>query len=368
MSCLHSCHDVRVSVKQAASLAKKYDVELHAIGDFKFARKNGVKLFGLPKSKRLYTRPLNWCRLLVRALRARAGLYHFHDPELIPVGLVLRLLGRKVIYDVHEDYPDAILHKTWIPGWARKLVSRVFNFVEKKSASFFNAVVLAESGYQESFKNVKTTKVEILNYPLYKANTMERPVEVHGRVNLIYAGNISAIRGAVEMVEALHILRSAAVNAHLYLVGPVNQPGLQVKLNELARTYGLQDHITMTGLVSHDQVYQYYRYAHIGLGLLYPVDNFLKSLATKIFEYMAVGLPMVVSDFPGWKKLLGEVKAGVTANPLDPKEIAVQIKYLVDNPQIRADMAMAGRKAFEERFNWLTEEKKLLGLYEKLLG
>lgn len=305
-------------------------------------------------------RPINWCRLLVRALKAKASIYHFHDPELIPVGLVLRILGRRVIYDVHEDYPDAIMHKAWIPVWARKLTSKVFNFVEKRSASKFNAVVLAELGYQDSFKNVKTIKQDILNYPVYSVNAVERSLDNQGPINLIYAGSISEIRGAVQMVEALHILRSEAINVHLYLVGPINQPSLQVKLGKLADEYGLHDHITMTGLVSHDRVYEYYRFAHIGLGLLHPVDNFLKSLATKIFEYMAIGLPMVVSDFPNWKQLLTEVKVGVTANPLDPPDIAAKIKYLIDHPQIRIGMGEAGRKAYEEKFNWLTEEKNYL--------
>jgi len=368
MSCLHSCNDVRVSVKQAASLAKIYDVQLHAVGDYKFAKKNGVKLYGLPKYQKIYLRPANWGRLLVRALKAKASIYHFHDPELIPVGLILRILGRKVIYDVHEDYADAIMHKTWLPGWTRKLTSKVFNFIEKKSASFFSAVVLAELGYRDNFKKIKTIKEYILNYPLYSVNKIERPSHNQTPVNLIYAGTISDIRGAVEMVEALRILRDEAINVHLYLVGPITQPSLQVKLNELIDAYGLHDHITMTGLVPHARVYEYYRFADIGLGLLNPVDNFLKSLATKIFEYMAVSLPMVVSDFPNWKQLLAEVKAGVTANPLDPTDIAAQIRYLINNPQIRISMGNAGRKAYEKRFNWLTEEKKLLGLYKKLLG
>jgi len=368
MSCLHSCQDVRVAVKQAASLAKIFDVELHAVGDFKFAKKNGVKLFGLPKYQKLYQRPINWCRLLVRALRAKACIYHFHDPELIPLGLILRILGYKVIYDVHEDYADAIMHKTWLPGWSRKLISKAFNFMEKKSAVFFNAVVLAELGYQDSFKNVGTIQEYILNYPLYCVNKIERPLVNREPINLIYVGTISDIRGAVEMIEALHILRSEAFNVHLYLVGPINQPSLQVRLDELTKKYCLQDHITMTGFIPHTQVYDYYRLADIGLGLLYPVDNHLKSLVTKIFEYMAVSLPMVISDFPHWKQLLLEVQAGVTANPLDPEDIAAQIKYLINHPEIRASMGQAGRQAYEENFNWSTEEKKLLGLYDKLLS
>lgn len=368
MSCLHSCTDVRVAIKQAASLAKIYDVQLHAIGNFKISQKNDLKLYGLPKYKKIYLRPLNWCRLLARAIKAKASIYHFHDPELIPVALLLRLLGHKVIYDVHEDYTDAIMHKTWIPGWARKITAKIFNFIEKKSASFFNAVILAELGYQDSFSNVKTIKEYILNYPLYSVNKIERPFGNQEPINLIYAGTISDIRGAVEMIESLHILRNNGTDVHLYLVGPINQPSLQVRLDKLIETYGLHDHITMTGLVPHAQVYEYYQLADIGLGLLYPVDNHLKSLITKIFEYMAVSLPMVISNFPSWQHLLTEVKAGVTANPLDPTDIAAQVKYLINNPQIRASMGMAGRKAYEEKYNWLTEEKKLLNLYEKLLG
>ncbi|MCK4392813.1 glycosyltransferase [Candidatus Bipolaricaulota bacterium] len=61
-------------------------------------------------------------------------------------------------------------------------------------------------------------------------------------------------------------------------------------------------------------------------------------------------------------------ECGITVDPLDPKEIAKAIEYLLGHPAIRHKMSENGRRAFIERYNWNTEAKTLLELYKKLIG
>jgi len=73
-------------------------------------------------------------RVLWRALHVRAAVYHFHDPELIPVGLILRALGKHVIYDVHEDVPADILGKYYLARRIRSSLGCAFGNPDTRPA------------------------------------------------------------------------------------------------------------------------------------------------------------------------------------------------------------------------------------------
>lgn len=366
MSSVHSWNDNRIFFKEASSLSSYYRVELHAVGEISHREKNGVNIYCVPRLKR-YLRPVNWLRLLWRAFKSRADVYHFHDPELIPLGLFLKIIGKKVVYDIHEDYPDAISHKRWIPKALRKPIAKAFNFFEKKCCSFFDALIFAELAYKDSFRSIATLKEDILNYPPEGLPCVSEKQGNGGKVNLIYAGTISEIRGALQMIEALRHLREKNVGVHLFLVGPIFDPYLEDSLKKLVYQYQLQGCITITGRVDPQKVYDYLGVSNIGLALLHPVQNNLKSLVTKLFEYMSANLAIVASDFPKWRELMEGVGAGVVVDPLDPVGIAAQIQYLANNPHLCLEMGRNGRLAYETRFNWSSEEKKLLALYHKLL-
>ncbi len=366
MTCVHEWNDNRILFKEASSLVRNYTVELHAPGNFKFREVNGVRIFGLAPVKR-FLRPLSWIRLFFRSVKAVASVYHFHDPELIPLGLFLRILGKKVVYDVHEDYPDAILYKQWIPKPFRKMTSFIFNLLEKKCSSFFSGLIFAELTYKEGFRNSRTPQIDILNYPLDCEPKERASKETEKRCNLIYAGTVSEIRGAVEMLKTMAILASWEKNVHLFLVGPFPRPSLRAELEEFLKEHSLLEYVTITGRVAPAEVYTYYEKADIGLCLLHPVENNLKSLVTKLFEYMSAGIPILASNFPRWSELLEETRAGLTANPLDPYEIARQVCTLIDNPELRLSMGSSGREAYEKYFNWNGEETKLIRFYDKLL-
>lgn len=366
MSSVHKWDDNRV-FKESSSLAKQYRIDLCAVGDFSYRRVQGVDVFGLPDLKKRYWRPLNWFRLLLYAKKTQACVYHLHDPELIPLGLILKLFGRKVIYDVHEDYFDAILHKYWLPKPTRKTIAVVFNTLEKMCSKFFDAIIFAEIAYKDSFPGTNKLKADILNYPLL--TTDYEPVDKKNRqcINLIYSGGISAIRGAEQMIAALALLVGEGINVHLLLVGPFLPSAYEARIKQMITDYRLQNHVTVTGRIPPSELDAYYRRADIGLALLHPVENYLKSQASKLFEYMAAGIPIVASDFPRWKALLQDVGAGLTVDPYDPEAIAAKIKWLLNDAQLRLCMGKNGRRAYLERFNWNSEELKLLSLYGSLL-
>lgn len=165
-SSVHPWYDTRIFYKEAVSLAKKFNIELHAPADFSFKEINKVKIYGLPQWEKVLDRRKIRKELWKRIRCSDADVFHFHDPELIWIGLKIKLLkGKKVIYDIHENYPGDILDKEWIPKYFRLLVSFIFDKVENITAKYFDGVVYVNKIVGKRFLNFKNS-VCIYNFPL----------------------------------------------------------------------------------------------------------------------------------------------------------------------------------------------------------
>jgi len=360
---VHPPFDTRIFHKQAKTLARAgYEVVLIAQHDGD-EMVDGVKIVALPKPRNRFARifGLTW-RAFHLSLRERADVYHFHDPELLPIGVLLKIFTRaKVIYDVHEDVPEQILTKHWIPLLLRRPLAGVFNAFEKLMARVLDAVVVATEGIAEKFAQLKP--IVIHNYP--DLGMLPNPSTRRGEGNekvLVYVGGISKIRGAIEMVKALEHL-NPAWDIRLDLLGKFEPPDLEQELQALP---GYQ-RVRFLGWLPWSAAWKHAQITFAGLVLFHPAPNHTNSLPNKLFEYMAAGLPVVASNFPLWKEIVEGNRCGITVDPLDPKAIAQAIEYLLTHPEEARRMGENGRRAVEEKYNWEKEAEKLLALYKELV-
>jgi glycosyltransferase involved in cell wall biosynthesis len=290
-------------------------------------------------------------------------VYHFHDPELLPVGLLLRLTTcAKVIYDVHEDVPEQVLTKHWIPRALRRPAAAAVGFGEKLLARAVDAVVVATEGIAERF--VRFDPVVIRNYPSLSMLPCPAVEErSRHRSQLIYVGGIGRLRGAFEMVQAL-VRVAQTCDVRLRLIGRFEPPGIGEELSALPGW----KRVRMLGWLDPPAVYEELKHASIGLVCLHPAPRYIVALPVKLFEYMAAGLPVVASSFPLWKEIVEGNECGLCVDPLDPQAIAAAIEYLIAHPDKARRMGENGRRAVEEKYNWERESEKLLALYDKLLS
>lgn len=374
LTTVHPPFDTRIFHKESKTLVRMgYDVTLIAQHE-RDEVVDGVKIIALPKPRNRLSRMfgLTW-RAFRLALRQRADVYHFHDPEFLPFGVLLKMFTRgKIIYDVHENVPKQILNKMWLPVWSRKALGLAYVLVERICLPFIDKVVIAEDSYIANYRRRKNV-VAILNYPLLPYLKATRPDTGWGEgascgIRATYVGGVTKLRGALELIEALRIVKADGYrDITLHLIGPLMLCELGGELARLIRQYGLEEDVRIPGPVPHEEVFSVLAQSHIGVAILHPDPNYVESLHTKLFEYMAAGLPVVASNFPLWKEIVEGNECGLTVNPLDPKEIAQAIEYLLTHPEEACRMGENGRRAAVEKYNWEREEKKLLQLYEELL-
>jgi len=371
---VHPPFDTRIFHKEAKTLVRAgYEVVLIAQHE-RNEVVDGVRIVALPRPRNRFTRifGLTW-RAFRLALRERADAYHFHDPELLPIGVLLKIFTRaKVIYDVHENVPKQILNKFWLPTWSRKPIAAAYKFVERVCLPFVDVIVIAEDSYIENYRGRKNV-LAIRNYPIiesFKTHSFDTGWNkgLRHRIGLTYIGEVSKLRGALELIEAMKILKTKGYKGIiLSIIGPLAPSQFGEELRLLLRQHGLEGSVQILGRIPYEEVPNVLAKSHIGLVVLHPDPNYVDSLPTKLFEYMAAGLPVVASNFPLWKEIVEGNRCGITVNPLDPKEIAQAIEYLLTHPEEARQMGENGRRAVEEKYNWDREGQKLLKLYEELL-
>ena len=294
---------------------------------------------------------------VVRPLRVQ--LVHFHDPELIPLGLILKYSGHRVIYDVHEDLPLQVLTKYWLPAFARHPVSWIVSIVEWLASRVFNAVVSATPKITERFPSRKSTTVQ--NFPILDELVKAEVIPYQKRpMQFAYVGGLTRERGACEMVNALRHIE----NAQLWLAGTFQPANLQTELETLP---GWQ-RVVFAGWANRIQVGEILGNARAGLVVLHPTQRYPDAYPTKMFEYMSVGLPVIVSDFALWRGIVEDAGCGLLVDPLDPQAIADAMQWILDHPAEAEAMGRRGREAVEKHYNWETEAEKLVALYNKLLS
>lgn len=362
LTTVHTVFDTRIFHKQAISLEKNgYKVILIA-QHTKNEVVNNVTIKRLPLTKNRFYRMffLNWLCFFY-ALKEKADLYHFHDPELTITAFFLKVLtGKKIIYDVHEDYSEAIKTKLWIPAFIRNIIIFFYKVQEKLLTCCYDSIITVTDTIEQKYPANKI--IQIRNYPLidFIPQNTKKNYKKKDNYTLIYAGSISRIRGILEIIKALDLVKHTV---KLKLLGSFESKELE-KEASLLPGYRKVDFM---GWVDRKTVHIEMQAADIGLICLHPVERYKVAIPVKLFEYMSIGIPVIASDFPFWKQFIEEENCGLMINPLVPQDIALAIDYLIDNPELCCKMGTNGIKAVSNKFNWLIEEKKLLALYKKLL-
>ncbi len=371
LSSVHSALDNRVFYREALSLRRAgYKVVLVAVHE-RDEVKDGVQIVALPSVRR-WQRPLLWAHLYRHALDTQADIFLFHDPELLLVTPWLRVrTGKPTIYDIHEAYADFIQVKDYMPVWMRYPIAWAFRWLEPLLARLQSALIFADDETRVSFQRLRRPQVTLFNFPArsFVENAIAETQDIGQKEPVvIYLGGLERNRGSQLMIEAFHQVWRAMPDARLLLVGHFMPPDLENEVRAHAARLGMEQALIITGRVPFEQISHYLRQAAVGWVTWQPVPKNQKNIPTKLFEYMAYGLPIVGSDLPSTQPFVRQGENGYLVTADDPGSHAEAILKLLQMPTEAAAMGRRGQELVRSRYNWDEMETRLLALCQELLS
>jgi glycosyltransferase involved in cell wall biosynthesis len=368
ISTVHPLDDVRVFYRECCSLAETgYEVHLIIQAEKPFVKERvHIHPVWSAKSRILRMLFMPWVAM-IKALRTKASIYHYHDPELILMGFVLRwIFGKKVVFDIHESVPRQIMSKFYLPGFSRKCVSVCYKLSERIFMAG-QSLIIANKNCIEDYPG---NSYLVQNYPLLDSGTEAIRKKGAGKVEpplLAYLGGVTEIRGSLVYAELAYELAKRGNNFKMLIIGPYSADEgekLKSKVNEL----GVQKYVEITGRMNWPEAMEKVSRASIGLCLLLPIPNYVTCLATKILEYMMLGTPVLASDFDCWRDFVEGERAGMMTDPTKIDEVVDVCEQMLSKPDELAAMGKRGMEAVRSKYNWSTEFKELLRCYNDLLN
>jgi glycosyltransferase involved in cell wall biosynthesis len=324
----------------------------------------GVHFIRLPYYDQVIWRVLLTCPLIVwRCWRLRPDVVHFYVPEFIPFAFLFRLRGARLIYEVQENLFKKMDLKVKNRGWLLEKAFAVLDGLARR----FCFCLFTEHGYLTTYTNLRKPSVVIYNYAsLPLIEPFRKPYLPRKQPpTFFYIGWLSMERAVDTLLAAFAKLKEQEATFFVHLFG--RQTFTQHELDAITEYQSIRDQLRFYGYTDQQTAFAYAEGAVAGLALLKPVGDYPESYTTKLFEYMALGLPVITADFPLYKDVVERHGCGFCVDPYDPDAVATALLYLINNLTEAEQMGKRGRQAVEKHYNWSTEAAKLRAFYKQVL-
>lgn len=355
----HRAGDPRIFRKEACTLARAGYEVVYVVPHERDEVVDGVRIRAVPVPRNGRERLTRTVWQVARRAWAEGpgAVVHLHDSDLLPVGFALKAAGRRVVYDAHEDTPLQMGYQHWIPRPWRPLAAAGFAALEVAAGRVFDGVIAAEPDNAARFREA----LLIRNYPIPEELEAPDALPYAARPPVVlYVGTLTRVRGLAEMVRAVQAL-PAELGVELVLGGSFHPVSLRAEVEGVPR-------VRIAGYLDRPAVAHWLGRARVGLVVLHPTPKYVAAYPTKLFEYMAAGVPVVASDFPSWRAIVEGERCGLVVDPLDVDAIAGAIRWLLAHPEEAEAMGRRGREAVRARYAWEGEGRRLVAFYRERFG
>ena len=341
-SVLKPVDDTRMRSKFAVTLRERPGTTIHIAGrqaapDAMVANESGgIYLHPIFSASRLSLDRLAAQGRYWRILRRiQPDLVVVHAPELLPLTLLWQWLGRgrKFIYDVRENYALNVATQRVYGGLAKQALATGLRWVEARAARRASGITLAEESYAAELPflaSLPTSRVVLLEnkYQPAPAEVLPKaPIPLPSPaepLRLLYSGTISELNGVWEAIALVQELNTQRLGgAHLTIIGFCQQPALLARLQSTASEH--QAWLTLIGgakQVPHIRIVAEISRHHFGLLPYQPHPSTERCRPTKLFEYLAHGLPVLLPANPLWMALMQRHEAGLVVDFQQPQAAA----------------------------------------------
>jgi len=304
-------------------------------------------------------------RFFLMEAHHKASIYVAHNFDaLIFTYVMARLKGAKIVYRAHELYTEAF-KLPFISFW-RWLESQLLKRVDTTITPNDER---AEIMYVEYGAKVKPTVV--MNCPRYKppifSTLLQDYLKEQGYTEqfiVLFQGRLVSYNGVEELISAAQYFEDGI---KLILIGPITLEYLK-QLEANIKQLALKDKVLIHESVPYADLPQITASANIGVVLYRNINrNSYFCAPNKLFEYFMAGLPVISSNFPGLIQLVENEGCGLVVDPDNPQKIAAAVNFIYSNPE-KAELMKKNTLISAQKYNWENESKKLIWVYESLLG
>lgn len=268
--------------------------------------------------------------------RARGRVVVTLDPDLIPAARLRRAFSRRrLAVDMHEDYVALLDDRAWAKG-ARGTVARIWARTAVSLSRGADLTVVAD-------QHVPPVKAErrlvVRNLP--DLSLLPERGGLDERPRALYVGDVRESRGLFDMLRALEF----APDWELDVVGPVAARD-QERLREWQATSSAAQRVRLHGRMPPEAAWRLARGAWVGMSLLHSTPAFESAIPSKIYEYMACGIPVLTSPIRRAAELVEKAGAGAVA--ISAEEAGATLRAWSGESRAEFDLFREAARAWAE--------------------
>jgi glycosyltransferase involved in cell wall biosynthesis len=298
--------------------------------------------------------------------KQRYDLIHIHSlPDFeVFAALYPKLTGSKVILDIHDIVPEFYASK--FNSSPKSLTFKMLVGVERMSAAFSDHVIVSNHIWEKRLqgRSVEDHKLTtIMNYPdtqIFQARGRNRS---DGKFVILYPGSLNYHQGLDVAIRAFSLIQKEAVNAEFHIYGSGGEFG---SLKALIAEMGLQNRVLLKGSLPIDEMASVIENADLGV-VPKRKDGFgNEAFSTKILEFMALNVPMIIPDTEVDTHYFNDTVAKFFSAG-DDASLADAMLLMFNNRELRETLARNATN-FVKSYSWEANKGMYLGIVDALVS
>ena len=383
--------DIRVEKEAKALLEAGFDLSLVCAEGKEINTWNGMKIYKVPIPKDLISKAKRFLSVIHPDFykyldnlfqKEYFDVIHVHDLRLVPTALKIKeKYGCKVVADLHENYPAGI--REWnkacsgLKGFIKKTINSYDKWfkIEKDVVKKVDKIIAVVDEMKERMikqHNIPEKKIIVVSNLedadfVKKAKVDESLIKKYkDKFVILYIGGFGIHRGIDTAIKGMKYIDKEDVL--LLLVGRGGEK-IENDFKKLIKENNLEKKVEMVGWQPFEKVFTYQKLANICIVPHNSNEHTDNTIPHKLYQYMMVGKPIVVSSCPPLKRVVKEADSGLVFEAGNPKDFAEKVLKIYENEGLQEKLEQNGYiYTFEKGHTWQNESKKLIKLYKDLLN
>ena len=347
---------------------KHYVSDLGQTNNEAYTDIKGVRIYWIKQRK-------GWRRRLYSSMEAtklaeqlNPDIIHFHDPDLMPWMYGLARKGKKVIYDIHENYASRMEKLSFLPAFARNQLAKLYRRFENFYINRYAGAVVVTEALKDLINCKNKNVLTIGNLPYLKLlSEIKLSSETFNETTIVTSGTINPSRNGVETICAIPFLQKAKDEVKFLFAGKYAK-GYEEAIEAKAKEFSAENMVRTEGMLPYLENFQRISKAHIGCVFYEDNPNNRIGLPNRIFEYMYCGLAILGDNYPEIKRVVDKAQCGIVTDSTNPKQLAEAIEQLVGNKAALKQMGEKAKRAVIEEYNFEKALERMIDFYHGLLA